>query len=51
MPLAALPPDFSVFTGSGGGNGYDGAYQDAARIFAGLGQRDGFDAMFAYRFS
>ena len=43
--------DFTVFTGSGGGNGYDGAYQDAAKMFTSLGQKHGFDAMFTYRFS
>ena len=43
--------DFSVFTGNGGGNGYEGAYQDAAKIFTEMGQKQGFDAMFAYRFS
>ena len=42
---------FTVFTGSDGGNGYDGAYQDAGKMLTEMGQKQGFDAMFSYRFS
>lgn len=40
--------DFSIFTGK---EGFESSYQDAAKIFKDLGRMDGFDYMFAYRFS
>ena len=33
------------------GKGYEGSYQEAAPLFKEIGRMDGFDAMFAYRFS
>lgn len=40
--------DFSIFQGK---EGFEAAYQDAAKTFKELGRMDGFDAMFTYRFS
>merc|ERR1712194_681814 len=42
--------DYTIFQGKTG-TGYDGAYQEAGKLFKELGRMDGFDAMFAYRFS
>ena len=40
--------DFAILQGK---EGYETSYQDAAKLFKDLGRMDGFDAMFAYRFS
>jgi len=40
--------DFTIFTGKAG---FEASYQDAAKIFKEMERMDGFDAMFAYRFS
>merc|ERR1712070_781439 len=40
--------DFSILAGK---EGYEACYQDAAKIFKDLDQMNGFDAMFAFRFS
>lgn len=40
--------DFTIFQGK---EGFEAAYQDAAKIFKDMGRMDGFDSMFAYRFS
>jgi hypothetical protein len=40
--------DFTVFTGKAG---FEASYQEAGKIFKDMGQMNGFDAMFTYRFS
>jgi len=41
--------DFSVITNDK--NDYEGCYQEAGRVLTSMGLKEGFDAMFSYRFS